>query len=169
MPGFVIHIAIGQEYVKKHGHIDNYDEFIRGNILPDLTDDKSKTHYGKTPSYTNLKNFLDNNKIDTSLNQGIFLHLIADYLFYNYYLDRSSKEILHNDYDLINEELIKKYDVVLLDEIKDNVFFKKGEPEILSLNIAEKVIDDVSNLDIYEVEKEVIAEDKKWNFYKNMI
>ena len=169
MPGFVIHIAIGQEYVKKHNHIDNYDEFIRGNILPDLTKDKSKTHYGKSPAYTNLKSFLDNNKIDTSLKQGILLHLIADYLFYNYYLDRSSKETLHNDYDLINEELIKKYDVELLDEIRDNVFFKKGEPEILSIDIAEKVIDDVSNLDMFEVEKEVLSEDKKWFFYKNIV
>ena len=58
MPGFVMHIAIGQEYAKKHKNIENYDEFIRGNILPDLTKEKFKTHYGKSPAYTNLKKFL---------------------------------------------------------------------------------------------------------------
>lgn len=169
MPGFVMHIAIGQEYAKKHKNIENYDEFIRGNILPDLTKEKSKTHYGKSPAYTNLKNFLQNNKINTSLNQGIFLHLIADYLFYNHYIDRITKEVLHNDYDLINKALIERYNVVLLEEIKKNVFFKDGNPQILTLDLAEKVINEVSSLDIYEVQKEVLAENKKWNTYKNLI
>lgn len=169
MPGFVMHIAIGQEYAKKHKNIENYDEFIRGNILPDLTKEKSKTHYGKSPAYTNLKKFLQNNKIDTSLNQGIFLHLIADYLFYNHYIDRITKEILHNDYDLINKALIEEYNVELLEEIKNSVYFKDGNPQILTLDLAEKVINEVSSLDIDEVEKEVLAEEEKWNSYKNLI
>lgn len=169
MPGFVIHTAIGQEYYKKHKNIENYNDFIRGNILPDLTKNKSETHYGKSPAYTNLKKFLENNKINTSLNQGIFLHLIADYLFYNHYLDRISKEILHNDYDLINKLLIEKYDVKLTDEIKSNVFFKSGSPEILTLDLAIKVIEDISDLDMYEVEKEVWNDSEKWNTYKNLV
>ena len=84
MPGFVIHLAIGQEYLRKQNK--NYsEEFQKGIVAPDFIDDKSKTHYGKSPRYTNLEKFLDNNKIDTDFNKGFFLHLITDYLFYNYY------------------------------------------------------------------------------------
>lgn len=60
------------------------------------------------------------NNIETSLNKGKFLHLIGDYLFYNHYLDKISKEILHNDYNVIN-----KYNVKLQENIKQYVFLKK--------------------------------------------
>ena len=42
MPGYVIHIAIAQEYLKKHNQ--NFSgEFIEGSIYPDLISDKSKS------------------------------------------------------------------------------------------------------------------------------
>lgn len=162
MPGFVMHIAIGQEYLSKHNNTENYNEFILGNIDPDLTKEKYKTHYGKSPAYTSLKEFLNNNKLDSSLNKGRFLHLITDYLFYNYYLDRISKQVLHNDYDLINNDLINKYNVKLPENIKEYVFVKEGKPEILNLELACKVIDEVSSMDINEIEKQVKEENKKW-------
>ena len=57
MAGYVIHIAIAQEYLKKNKKKYN-KEFVKGAILPDLTSDKTKTHYGRSPAYTNLKKFL---------------------------------------------------------------------------------------------------------------
>ena len=108
MPGFVIHIAIGQEYLRKH-NLNYSKEFIKGIVAPDFTSDKSKTHYGKSPRYTNLKKFLDNNKIDTDYNKGFFLHLITDYLFYNYYVTKIGKDGLYNDYDLTNKDIIQKF------------------------------------------------------------
>ena len=172
MPGFVIHIAIAKEYIKKHNNIKDIEGFIKGNIEPDLTNDKTKTHYGKSPTYTNLKEFLLHNEINNSFNKGKFLHLIADYLFYNYYLKefpiKESKEILHNDYDIINEELIKKYDIIVLDNIKQYIFYKKGIPKILKLDFVLKIIDEISNLTLEEVEKEVVKENKKWSTYKLM-
>ena len=54
MPGYVIHIAIAQEYLKKHLKKEEKEEFINGVIAPDLTKIKSETHYGKSPAYTNL-------------------------------------------------------------------------------------------------------------------
>lgn len=90
MAGYVIHIAVAQEFLRKNK--ENYnEEFIRGSILPDLTNDKSKTHYGKSPAYTNLKNFLLENELSNNLNRGKFIHLITDYLFYNYSLENLSK------------------------------------------------------------------------------
>lgn len=54
MPGFVIHIAVGKEYIKKHvNEIKNKEKFYEGILAPDLislTDknvSKSETHYGR--------------------------------------------------------------------------------------------------------------------------
>ena len=172
MPGFVIHIAIAKEYIKKHNNIKDTEGFIKGNIEPDLTKEKSKTHYGKSPTYTNLKEFLLHNKLDNDINKGKFLHLITDYLFYNLYLKdvpvEGTKEILHNDYDIINEKLIKKYNIELLEEIKHNVYYKEGKSKILTLDIAVKVINEISDFNINQVKEEMLKDNKKWNSYKNM-
>ena len=48
MPGYIIHIATAQEYLRKHKK-EFSEEFIEGTIAPDFTNDKSKTHYGKSP------------------------------------------------------------------------------------------------------------------------
>ena len=55
MPSYVIHLATAQEYLRKHNR-EFSQEFMNGSIEPDFTTDKSKTHYGKSPAYTNLKN-----------------------------------------------------------------------------------------------------------------
>ena len=168
MAGYVIHIAIAQEYLRKHN--EAYDpDFIRGSVLPDLTKDKSQTHYGKSPSYTNLKKFLDNNKLDTQIKRGEFLHLVSDYLFYNYYIVCTNREQLHNDYDCINKDIIEKYNVKLIDEVKEKVFYSDNIPVILSKIMAFKVIDEISNLDIDDVKDEVLNNKEKWNYYRNLI
>lgn len=165
MPGFVIHLAVAQEYLKKHNRKYSL-EFMRGTVAPDFTTDKSKTHYGKSPAYTNINGFLKDNKLDTDYNQGFFLHLVTDYLFYNKYLERREKAVLHNDYDLTNKELIEKYDVTLIEEVKEIVQHKEGTPEILTHELVCKVIDEVSDLDLNEVAEEAKREDVKWNTYK---
>ena len=171
MPGYIIHIAIAKEYIRKHKEKDeNIKEFIDGTIQLDLIKPKSESHYGKSPAYTNLKKYLENNKIDNSFKKGEFLHLIADYLFYNFYLDKIDKEIIHNDYDILNNDLIKKYEINYIpNRVKNNIFFKEGKTKILDKNLILKVIDEISSLNIYEVEKEVMENNKKWNNYKNLI
>lgn len=168
MPGYVVHIAIAQEYLKKHNQ--NFSgEFIEGSIYPDLISDKSKSHYGKSPAYTNLKSFLANNKINTDFQKGYFLHLVTDYLFYNYYLDYLEKPQIYDDYDFTNKFLIDKYNVVLPKTVINKVFFKDGTPKILTLELAYKVIDEISSLTLEEIEKEIISDNSKWNYYKNLI
>ena len=166
MAGYVIHVAIGQEYIKKHkNHKEDYNEFINGVINPDLIKPKSESHYGKSPAYTNLKKFLENNKIDNSFNRGKFLHLVTDYLFYNVYFDEFSvenflKKQIYNDYDILNEQIINKYNVKIPDIVKDSVFFKE---------LTYKNIDEVSNLDLDIIAKKVLENNTKWNTYKNII
>ena len=56
MPGYIIHLAVGNEYIKNHPtEILDKDKFIDGVIYPDLTNDKSKTHYGPKSSYDEFK------------------------------------------------------------------------------------------------------------------
>lgn len=168
MPGYIIHISIAQEYLKKHKKSFS-EAFLLGSIEPDFTTDKSITHYGKSPAYTNLKEYLQQNRVDTDFKKGYFLHLVTDYLFYNYYLEKIEKPQIYDDYDFTNKVLIEKYKIVLPDKIKDKVFFKTGTPKLLTLPLIYKIIDDISNLDLEEIQKEVFENSSKWNFYKNII
>ncbi len=160
MPGYVIHLAIAEEYSKKH-IIQDYEEFIEGVIFPDSVKDKSETHYGPKSSKSNLYDFLKENNIDTSFKKGYFLHLLTDYLFYNKYIHVISNDI-YNDYDILNKKLIEKYNVKIPSKIKNQVFFKEGELVILSLEIIDKLIFEISNMELNEIAKKVEKEPKKW-------
>ena len=165
MAGYVIHLAIAEEYLRKHNDIkEDYEEFIKGVIYPDSVTDKSLTHYGIKSSKVILKDFLQDNEINNSYMRGYFLHLITDYLFYNKYLEKFSKDI-YNDYDILNKRLIEKYNVVLPENIQNNVFYEDGETKILTMELAIKIIDEISDLNLNAVEKEIRKNpnDEKWS------
>ena len=165
MAGYVIHLAIAEEYLRKHKDIkEDYEEFIKGVIYPDSVTDKSLTHYGIKSSKVILKDFLQDNEINNSYMRGYFLHLITDYLFYNKYLEKFSKDI-YNDYDILNKRLIEKYNVVLPENIQNNVFYEDGETKILTMELAIKIIDEISDLNLNAVEKEIRENpnDEKWS------
>lgn len=162
MPGYVIHLAIAEEYLKKHNKKENYNEFIEGIIYPDMTKDKFKTHFGNGSSNTNLYKFLTHNKLDSSFNRGQFLHLLTDYLFYNQYIEYFSTEI-YSDYDLLNQKLINLYNVKIPTQVKNQVFYKdNGTLKILSYELVKNLIEDISNLDIDIVAEEVKLIPEKW-------
>lgn len=162
MAGYVIHLAVAEEYLRNHKDIkEEYNEFIEGVIYPDSVKDKSETHYGKLSALSNLYEFLNDKKLDNSFNRGYFLHLLTDYLFYNHYISYTSKDI-YNDYDILNKRLIEKYKVKIPDKIKDKIFFKEGVLKILSLEVVEKVIEDVSKLDIDTISEEVKKDPENW-------
>jgi len=163
MPGYVIHLAVAEEYLRKHNSKkENYDEFIEGVILPDNTDDKLKTHYGKGSSNTNLYKFLLSNELNNSRNRGHFLHLLTDYLFYNQYIEYFSNDI-YNDYDILNPKLIDMYKVTLPSKIKNQVFFKEnGTLKILTFELVQNLIENISSLNIDTVANEVKLFPEKW-------
>ena len=107
--------------------------------------------------------------LSTELNKGEFVHLITDYLFYNHYLEFFSKKDIYNDYDISNKSIIEKYNVKLLDEIKDTVFLKEGEMKVLNLPLIYKLIDEISDIDLETVKKEVLDDNEKWTYYKNIV
>ena len=163
MPGYVIHLAVAERYLKKNKNKkENYEEFIEGVIFPDSEEDKEKTHFGNGSSNSNLYKFLQEYKMDNSFERGYFLHLLTDHLFYNYYIDSFSKD-LYNDYDMLNKELIKEYEVKLPKKVEKFVFYKEGNNfKILNRKLAHTVIKEISELDIDEIAKEVIEKPEKW-------
>lgn len=168
MPGYVIHLAVAKEYLKKSkNRNENEEEFINGVIFPDSVEDKAITHYGEKSSKSNLYEFLKDKNVNNSFNRGYFLHLLTDYLFYNKYVDRMTKD-MYNDYDITNKKLIDKYNVELPNEIKGSVFFKEGDLQILSYELLYKMIDEISNMDIDKIAKDVIKNPEKWTKYREL-
>lgn len=154
MAGYVIHLAVAEEYLKKTKVKEKYNEFIAGVIAPDGVEDKSKTHYGANSSKTKLDEYLKDKKLNSSFNRGYFLHLVTDYIFYNKVFDTYSKDI-YNDYDILNSILIEKYKVNLPDSVKNRVFFKDGDLKILTLEKVEYCIKLASSMELDDIEKEI--------------
>lgn len=86
MPGFTIHVAIANEYMRKYSkEIKDKEAFIKGTIAPDLNDNKYESHYGnRAENHVGLSNFIKQTEIDmnSDYGKGYFLHLLADELFY---------------------------------------------------------------------------------------
>ena len=78
-----------------------------------------------------------------------------------------SKDI-YNDYDVTNKELIDKYNVIILDIIEDKIFFKDGDTKVMSIDLAKKVIDEVSELNLEEIINEINNDDPKWRTFKTL-
>lgn len=130
MASFNIHIAVGNLY-QKNNKIKNKQEFFYGIVEPDMVEDKRLTHFSREiikssiirslERKVNLVEFLNNYNISSDYNKGWFLHLVTDYLFYNYFLDKDylksvthkefSRDIYHS-YDDVNDYLINKYHLV---------------------------------------------------------
>ncbi|MCL2846264.1 MAG: hypothetical protein FWE38_01085 [Firmicutes bacterium] len=96
-----VHLAVAKRYLSNHkGEIENEQDFIDGNVLPDVCEptDKEDTHYGirservdilkRFSEKISLPNFLRHNKLDSDINRGRFLHLITDWEYYNTFLPR---------------------------------------------------------------------------------
>ena len=113
MPSLMIHIAIGQEYLKKH-NINDKEAFLHGCIAPDFAEDTSKSHYsapGKHDTYKNglqVKTMLDkvckNIDLSTDYNKGVFLHLLTDNIFYLAY--KNSYQVCKLFHHLIKTTMI---------------------------------------------------------------
>lgn len=162
MPGYVIHLAVAEKYIEKHkSKNENYYEFIEGVIYPDSTKIKSETHYGEKSSQSNVYEFLKEHELNNSFERGYFLHLLTDYLFYNRYIDTISNEI-YSDYDILNDKLIEKYNVKLPEKVKNTVSSKEGELKILSMELLDKLIEEISNYDLDKLSIEIKKEPLKW-------
>jgi len=145
MPGYVIHLAIAKEYMKNN-KIENESEFFKGVIAVDMLKTLD-SHYGIKENKFDINKFKKNIDFNSSYGKGYYLHLISDYIFYYKFSPDLTKEI-RNDYDILNEYLIKKYDVNIPIELKSIVKFKKGIPKFINEITICEFIDMVSKINL---------------------
>ena len=168
MAGYVIHLAVAEEYIRKHkNQINDYHKFIEGVIYPDGVQDKSISHYGQKSSKVVLKDFLKEHIVDNCFEKGYFLHLITDYLFYNKFLEYFSKDI-YEDYDISNKYLIKEYNVNIPDNIKNRVFYKEGNTKVFTIESICEFIEKTSEYDVENIKDKVLKGDKFWSTLINL-
>lgn len=154
MAGYIIHLAVGKEYAKNN-RIEDIEEFERGIIAPDLIgeNDKEKSHYGPSSSKPGLNKFLEVRGISNDYDEGYFIHLLTDFLFYNKFLKEWNSEI-YEDYDKLNERLIKKYNIKIPSEIQKTVDFKSGKVSVLDEEELYKFITYVGKINVRKIIEE---------------
>ena len=117
MPNMSSHMAIA----KKVSEILNINdpEFYKGNIYPDLFEDKIKSHYkieGKKyliPDIEEVKRDLD---LNNTFNLGILTHLLLDKYYFDDYLldiedDVFKEKKIYMDYDILNKDIVKYFNL----------------------------------------------------------
>lgn len=189
MASYNIHLAIAIKYLKRN-NIKDIVSFFKGNIDPDLARDKELSHYSKRNDKDNLEsylstkigliNFIKSNKMNNDYEKGLFLHLVTDYIFFNYYFDKDYiKSTKYNDYtndlyysyDLINDYLEKEYNIIGI--LKDNKMYdyleiiqiakRNNKTKYKKIIDKEKLIDfidNISNIDIEKYKEKLIKEGK---------
>lgn len=163
MPGYVIHLAVGEEFIKNHpNEIKNYNAFTDGIIYPDSVKDKSLTHYGEKSSMVNLKDFFIDRDLNTDFNKGYFIHILTDYIFYNKFLKVFSREVVHDDYNILNKELEDKFKIKIPAKVKDKVFYKAGKTRILNLEETIEFIKETGKYDLDDIKTAVLNDDERW-------
>lgn len=160
MPSYIIHLAIAEEYAKKYG-VEEREQFIAGTIYPDTVQPKTITHYSKMGSEdTNLYEFLCDKKLESSFEFGHFLHLVADCIFYQKYFPDSEKmdiKLLYNDYDILTDKIINKYNLQYIpEEIEKYVVSKNGKTVQYHFDKIVKFIDEVLEYELHSLAKEIL-------------
>lgn len=169
MPGFVIHLAVGEQYKKKHFmEIQDEEEFKKGIIAPDMNKqlteierDKSRTHYGTWGNYNtnvNIEKFLKDKNVNMKSDfwKGYFLHLLTDFYFYNIDFKKEHEKIIENkdkfyeDYDCLNSKLIEKYKIPKIKFLEKYMNIIDKEPKYLKYNKVVEFIEKISNFNIEE-------------------
>lgn len=149
MPGYIIHLAVGSVYLQNN-KIENLESFYKGIIEPDMITDKTKSHYGPSSSQPGLNKFIKLNGISSNYEEGYFLHLLTDYLFYNRFLKKWDSKI-YNDYDKSNERIKEKYKIIIPEQIEDIVQFKTGKLEVLNEEELYRFIECVGKINVREI------------------
>lgn len=87
MPGYLFHLAFGEEVLKKGG-IKDKEAFKLGNIAPDLAPNKMLSHFKSSSIGTfivpNIKSFIDSYStelLENDFMKGYLAHIYLDYYF----------------------------------------------------------------------------------------
>lgn len=171
MPNISAHMIVAQEVAQKINI--NSDEFIRGNLLPDIIDMKDSHYKVQKGVYMvpDIEYFLQNLDFSKDLNIGYFTHLLLDKHYLNEYLESLYPNTniflngdIYKDYDYLNfllvnrfglnidklECILRQYDCKILEEkLKYNIDFlkqkKDGKTKYLNFEDFASFLVDVSD------------------------
>lgn len=125
MPSMSAHMAVACN-LSDELDVDK-EEFIKGNLLPDLYDNKEKSHFkvqGIIYYVPDIKKAIENLDLNNSLYLGYLTHLLLDKYYFDEYLIKYKSNLFDNkniykDYDILNKDIINyfKLDVDYLKKI----------------------------------------------------
>lgn len=172
MPNISAHMIVAKE-VGKIINIDS-DDYIRGNLLPDILDKKTSHFKINNGIYMvpDINYFLNNTDFSKDINIGYLVHLLLDkHYLEDYILNKYPGEnifldgIIYKDYDYINKQLIeefkldtnkitnilKKYDCKVLEEkLNYNIEYlnqkKEGKTKYIEYESFSKFLKDISKI-----------------------
>ena len=113
MPNISAHMIVAQEVAKKLNI--KSDDFIRGNLLPDIIVSNDSHHKIKSGVYLvpDINNFRKKLDLTNDLYLGYYTHLLLDKYYLETYLSKiyPNKNIfldgqIYNDYNYLNNSLI---------------------------------------------------------------
>ena len=112
MPSIAGHMAIAKRVSEKLNI--NSPDFIRGNLLPDLYNDKVKSHFkinGKKYMIPDIDKAVKDLDIKKDLYLGYICHLLLDKYYFDEYMIKYEGNlfddtIIYNDYDIINHKIV---------------------------------------------------------------
>lgn len=117
MPSMSSHMAVASKICEKLNV--NKDNFIKGNLLPDLYDDKTISHFkiqGKKYMIPDIE--LASNELDLSNDMylGYLCHLILDKYYFEEYINKYEFDVfederIYDDYDVLNTIIINHFNL----------------------------------------------------------
>lgn len=175
MPSINVHLAIGNRYIEKN-KVKNEKEFLKGIVAPDFAEDKFKSHYStnkasddnlpeRVKDKVDIIAFLNENKVETDYEKGVFLHLYTDKMFFEKFY---STEFLKNtNFKQFFEDLYCSYQETntYLEE-KYNIKFTQEDRKKIDENIRNSRINNHMSLEV--IGKNIIDVKKLENFIEKM-
>lgn len=178
MPNISAHMIVANEVSKKLNITS--DDFIKGNLLPDIIDLENSHHKISYGDYMipDIDYFVDRMDFDNDLYIGYLTHLLLDkHYLIDYikflYLNKNafSDGIIYDDYNFLNALLVDKFELdidylesvlsnydckILEKKLKYNIEYLKqrtnGNPRYLDFESFSQFLLDVSNV----ISKELI-------------
>lgn len=142
MPNISSHMAVAKR-IDELLKINN-DNFYRGNLFPDLFQDKNKSHYkipGSRYLIPDIEYVKENLNLKDKKNLGILTHLLLDKYYLEEYLINIKDNVfeskrIYNDYDILNKDIIEhfKLDLEKLNNILNN-YVEEIDIEKLNKNL----------------------------------
>ena len=117
MPSISAHMGVALKVCNKI-NVDKND-YLKGNLLPDLYNNKIKSHFktkGERYLVPNIDKAIKELDLNKSIDLGYLTHLLLDYYYFNEYLIKYKKDLfkgkrIYKDYDILNKDIINFFNI----------------------------------------------------------